>query len=641
MYGVGIMHLDFKSRINVSVAILITVSLITLGSINIITLKKEMNNGLINKTTSKVEDEVSKIETWLMAKMAVIENNRKHFTPLLNEEQNLSLVRVIKDSSNLLNVFISYEDGSTFAAHGGENGVFQVSDRFKKADWYLLAKRHGKTTFTDIYFDDVTNKQIFSIVTPIYVKGQFSGVLAGDISLDYLTSVVKDIQFAGGAAELSDNNNKYIVSDDIYIGKTPSQIDPAFILIEQAFDQQKAGTVSFNYQNTDFDGYFKQIELDDDNHWTLMVFIDHDTATTQITETVIESLITGVVLLILSIMIMIVVVKNIYKPVLELKHAVSNLASGSGDLTHRLEVKGRGDLAEIGQGFNLFVSNLNDMMLQIESSTGDISQNVEKISISAQQNETVLSLHSSETEQIVTAIHEMNATANSVAESVLQSAEIAELTKQEADHSHVVVTNSVTNMSALINEVDGMAQNIQATNDDAHQISHVLSVIGSIAEQTNLLALNAAIEAARAGDQGRGFAVVADEVRALAARTQESTSEISNMLAQLLNSTTTVVAAMETTKSSCQIAATTTAEVSAGLDNINKSVVKIDDLGSQIATAAEEQSSVAEEINRNMLAIRDIVTKLVQSGQSNAKETESLFSSNLKLSQLVSQFKLR
>ena len=110
-----------------------------------------------------------------------------------------------------------------------------------------------------------------------------------------------------------------------------------------------------------------------------------------------------------------------------------------------------------------------------------------------------------------------------------------------------------------------------------------------------LLALNAAIEAARAGEQGRGFAVVADEVRALAARTQTSTAEIEQTLNKLRNGSTAAISAMQATKSTCEQTADATDNVAEDLDGIVESVNQINDLNTQIATAAEEQSSVSDE----------------------------------------------
>ncbi|MCA2420932.1 methyl-accepting chemotaxis protein [Vibrio alginolyticus] len=108
-------------------------------------------------------------------------------------------------------------------------------------------------------------------------------------------------------------------------------------------------------------------------------------------------------------------------------------------------------------------------------------------------------------------------------------------------HGKNVVTDIIEQMEDLVHEMKQASNDIEALNEHSKAISDLVSNIGGIADQTNLLALNAAIEAARAGEYGRGFAVVADEVRKLAARTNETTETIVNMVSENLDRTTKAV----------------------------------------------------------------------------------------------------
>lgn len=253
----------------------------------------------------------------------------------------------------------------------------------------------------------------------------------------------------------------------------------------------------------------------------------------------------------------------------------------------------------------------------------------------------ILNRHASETDQAVTAINEMSATADSVAESATQTASFTQSANDAAQRSRDVVDEASVSVRALVAEVEDATKYVQEMQVDAKRITDVLGVIGGIAQQTNLLALNAAIEAARAGEQGRGFAVVADEVRALAGRTQQSTSEINEMLARLEQGVSTAVGAMEKTKVSCQSTADRTSRVNEGLDGMAGSVLRIHDLSAHIATAAEEQSAVTEEINQNMIAIRHMVGELVGCGQQTDTSVDSLMASNERLVAMIDRFKVR
>ncbi|OXX51804.1 methyl-accepting chemotaxis protein [Vibrio sp. V12_P9A6T4] len=636
------MTLGFKSRIYVSVALLVAISLIVLGTINMLSLKEKMITSLTTETQNKLNYHVSELESWVKTRYQAVVKGSQHFRSALSDQENVNLVRLLAESAQISNVIMAYDDGRAYMSFDKDNGVVTGQQNFTSRDWYQQAKTSRTAQVTEIYEDKITGKRVISAVMPVYEQGQFIGVLLGDIQLDEVIVQVSNMRFAGGAATLTDKHAVFFASDDPSdIGRTPSQVSPNFLEMEKLFSQQDAGHLSFPYLGIEFDGYFKRVNLTDNMYWTMMVFVDKGTALANVYEAQSSAIYTGVILLIISVAAIFVILNYIYKPLLRLKKAVLDLSKGSGDLTRRLEVNGDDDLAQISQGFNLFSENLQKMMLQISDASQNISSNIEQLGQTAKENERMLLSHSSETEQVVTAITEMSESARTVAESVTQSNHITDSASKEAKQSIIIVNNAVETVSSLVSDVEQMSERIANMNKDAIKISEVLTVIGAISEQTNLLALNAAIEAARAGEQGRGFAVVADEVRALAARTQNSTTEISDMLAKLLEGTDSVVAAMDKTKNQCQTTADKTSEVSGSLNIMSTSVSEIDDLSTQIAAATEQQSTVAEELSRNMLAIRDIVESLVVSGRQTVSATESLSYSNHELDRLVSNFKLK
>lgn len=329
-------------------------------------------------------------------------------------------------------------------------------------------------------------------------------------------------------------------------------------------------------------------------------------------------------------------ISGINRSVRSLYTASQSMAEG--DLRVEVHNPGTDELAQIGNAFNLMASSVRESVRELSSVTNQLAAAAEETSAISAQTGGGVRQQQLETDQVATAMNEMTATVMEVARNAGGAASAAQEADLQSQAGREVVAQSIQAMELLAEEVESAAQVIQKLEADSDAISGVLTVIQAVAEQTNLLALNAAIEAARAGEHGRGFAVVADEVRTLASRTQQSTTEIRQIIERLQNGTHQAVNVMQLSRDHTHEVLVQVSSAGNRLDSITSSVSTINDMNTQIASAAEEQSAVAEEINRNLVSVTEIARQTSEASQQNALTSDELARLASGLQQIVGRF---
>jgi len=347
----------------------------------------------------------------------------------------------------------------------------------------------------------------------------------------------------------------------------------------------------------------------------------------------------------LTVVILLFAISGLYlymrRMLMPLADVVINLKNiAAGNLTSDIEVTSNDEIGELQGAMQQTTLELREMieLVNIVSTNLDTSSD-EMVEIS-QTTQTSLQSQQSSIEQVATAMNEMTATVLEVANSANNAADSAKNADNEVNTGQSVVNNTIGSIEQLVNEVENANIVINEVREDSDAIGTILDVIRGVAEQTNLLALNAAIEAARAGEQGRGFAVVADEVRTLASRTQESTNEIQTMIEKLQTGIQNAVSTMEQSRERASQTVTQAGSAGDSLQTITNSVGTINEMNTQIASAAEEQTVVADEINRSIVDISVISDQNAQGANKILDSSKNLHRLTAELNSVVNRFQI-
>jgi methyl-accepting chemotaxis protein len=321
-------------------------------------------------------------------------------------------------------------------------------------------------------------------------------------------------------------------------------------------------------------------------------------------------------------------------------YRLKDIASGEGDLTKRLEVQGKDELAQAAHWLNEFIEKLNRTLTSVSSTTATLASATYELNSTADQMATSAEEVSAQAATVATASEEMAATSNDIANNCHAAADSAQHAANTTEKGFQVVKHTVDGIIQRGERTKENATALSSLGERSDQIGAIVSTIEDIADQTNLLALNAAIEAARAGEMGRGFAVVADEVRALAERTTRATKEISEMIKAIQQETRQAIVSMEEGVRGTEKGAAEAAQLESALQEIMDQVNAVTMQVSQIATAAEEQTATTSEITNNIHKISEVIVGTSKGASDTAAASDSLSQLGDELKRLMGQFKL-
>ncbi|EEO02219.1 hypothetical protein VCA_001187 [Vibrio albensis VL426] len=289
-------------------------------------------------------------------------------------------------------------------------------------------------------------------------------------------------------------------------------------------------------------------------------------------------------------------------------------------LNHRLDLVGPQDFQNVAAQLNQVIVSTHESLALVARNCETLYQTAELSHGSAEQSNQSLAAQNQALLNMAATINQLDASIREIAgvshDSYSDSVEAAEHSAQGVK----VIGQNQQRLQALETTLAVNDAAMSELNQRVSSIREMVDMISGIADSTNLLALNAAIEAARAGEQGRGFAVVADEVRKLASDTSKQTTNIRDMMNELVNAASKSRQAVDESRKEMVTALQSSEEVKSTFMQIERAVAHIRTRVEQITQATEEQKRATADVNK-------AVAQISEQGQETKRQLDAMLES--------------
>ncbi|KIL49415.1 methyl-accepting chemotaxis protein [Jeotgalibacillus soli] len=580
----------------------------------------------------------------------------------MNDETQMSyLQRQMEAYPEYLALFVTDLNGDGFSTTGAE---FNIADR----EYFQEIMDGAALSISDMIFSRSTGESSFVVAVPIQDNnGELLGLAASTFTTDTFSELVSSIEIGEtGYAFVTQGDGLIIAHPTLdYIAEqnlTEFNI-PELTEAQNNAEVSNAQTLQFELEGEgELYAFYEKIPSTD---WNLFISVPSEEATMQLSSLRNLVMIAGLAAALLTTIAIILFAQSITRRLKELRNATEKIEQG--DLTVRTALKGKDEIAILGQDINKMADTMNDMMNNIHHTSTQLNESSNYLVVASDETR-------ESSEQVAQSISEVASGSSEVASSVtIVNEEVNEIAHQidtiasntnevkgltQASQKASVngdreVNQAVTKMNEMNQTVHDLSTLIKNVDGKSSEIGKVVDIISQIADQTNLLALNASIEAARAGESGKGFAVVADEVRKLANETTHSVEQISQLISETQKESSRAVIAVnqgvqtveESTKT-FQVVAQVFKEIADDVEKINEKTQGIDDsihhlkqVAQKIGEQVESISAITEEISASSEEVSATSEEQSASAELISQDAVKLQKLSEDLNELLNHFK--
>ena len=530
---------SIKTKLVISYVLLAAIPLLTVNIISTNGFKKNLRDNSMQLTTQMVKqtntnidyftDDVEKnVNKFLINNLngntdSLINNYDRAQSPMEQANQlsaiRQQLIGISVYEENIVSAVILTDEGKVIGATGilNDEGVKKIqSMECTSGTWYR---------------DIAINKDILYI-KPIKnaVTGKKFGVLVSVVKLDPLNEEISGIElFDGAKISVVDENNNVLCSTVEQEMGTDIQ---AFINEDADIASSIIGDEMVAYATSNC-------------NWKIVVELSEESLTSSIAT--LNKLVWLLVVCvgIIGILVGYFISKDVTVSIGELVKAMKK--TEKGDLTVRVPVKGKDEMARLCTSFNNMILNIRNVIEQthgavdislesgntLSDSTKQSVETFEQLATSIREIATGSSLQAEEAQNSVEVMGRLSDSIQKVRKNtqiLFENTQSTRSTVSQATESIELLNHTMSSSIEVSNQIK---ESINKLGSMTKSIEQIMGLVDGISEQTNLLALNASIEAARAGEVGKGFAVVANEVRKLAEQSKNSTEHVRETLGDI------------------------------------------------------------------------------------------------------------